>query len=65
KDVEKNGGKYKLGKEFNQKFMRKGIAGDWKNHFTRQMAVETETVFGDLLRLFEYESDAHWWKEVT
>lgn len=64
KDIEERGHQYKLGKEFNRKFMRKGIAGDWRNHFTRELAFDAETVFGDLLRFFDYESDANWWKEI-
>ena len=63
-DVKKNGHEYPLGKEFNLRFMRKGIAGDWRNHFNRTMAFDAETYFGDLLRFFLYESDAHWWKEL-
>jgi hypothetical protein len=64
RDIEENGNRYNLGKKFNQKFMRKGIAGDWRNHFTRELAFDAETVFGDLLRFFHYESDSNWWKEM-
>ena len=65
KDIEKRGEEYKLGKEFNLKFMRKGIAGDWRNHFNRKLASDTETVFGSLLRFFNYESDSSWWRDIT
>jgi hypothetical protein len=59
-----NGTSYNLGQEFNLRFMRKGIAGDWKNHFGRQEAFEAEAHFGELLRYFNYESDSLWWKEL-
>lgn len=65
KDIQENGNSYARGKAFNLRFMRKGIAGDWRNHFTREEAFETEAHFGDLLRHFNYESNPHWWKEIT
>lgn len=65
KDVVERGHQYNRGKDFNLRFMRKGIAGDWRNHFNRAEAFETEAHFGDLLRYFNYESNPKWWKEIT
>ena len=65
KDIQANGHSYARGKAFNLRFMRKGIAGDWHNHFAREEAFEAEAHFGDLLRHFNYESNPHWWKEVS
>ena len=64
-DVIQNGHNYNLGKAFNLKFMRKGIAGDWRNHFTREDAKKSESHFGDLLRHFDYEQDPLWWKKIA
>jgi len=63
-DVIQNGHNYNLGKSFNTKFMRKGVAGDWRNHFTRTEAFDAEVNFGELLSYFKYESDPLWWEEV-
>lgn len=62
--IMRRGQNYNLGKDFNLRFMRKGIAGDWRNHFNRAEAFETEAHFGDLLRYFNYESNPKWWKEI-
>ena len=63
-DVKKNGHEYPRGKDFNLKFMRKGIAGDWRNHFNRTMAFDAETHFSELLQTLGYESSSTWWKEI-
>lgn len=63
-DIMRNGHNYKLGKVLNLKFMRKGIAGDWRNHFTRADARNAETHFGELLSYFKYESDPSWWEKI-
>ena len=39
---------------------RKGIAGDWKNHFTRRLAEHFHSRYGDLLKGAGYERDAAW-----
>jgi restriction endonuclease Mrr len=39
---------------------RKGVAGDWINHFTRQHAEAFEASFGDLLTRLGYEEDSDW-----
>jgi lipopolysaccharide transport system ATP-binding protein len=50
----------KLGEEDVMSHGRKGVAGDWKNHFTRQMAELFHARYGDLLKDTGYESDASW-----
>lgn len=64
KDIQEKGQRYNLGQDFNLKFMRKGIIGDWRNHFDRATAFDSEVAFGQLLRYFNYEQNAEWWKEI-
>ncbi len=39
---------------------RKGIAGDWRNHFTARMKEEFKQRFGDALIRTGYEQDMNW-----
>lgn len=39
---------------------RKGIAGDWKNHFTRRLGELFHSRYGELLKGGGYEKDATW-----
>src|ERR1043166_987710 len=39
---------------------RKGIAGDWRNHFTERIKVAFKDVYGKLLIQTGYERDANW-----
>ena len=41
-------------------FLRKGIAGDWKNHFTREAAEVFDRYCGDALIAAGYEPDRTW-----
>ena len=48
------------GSENSQSFLRKGIAGDWRNVFTREAAQAFEHYHGAMLRRFGYEANAGW-----
>lgn len=41
---------------------RKGVAGDWKNHFSRRVRESFGRRYGDLVVQTGYEKDPDWWK---
>lgn len=45
-------------------FMRKGIVGDWHNHFTREQAKYFNIHFGEFMLEQGYIDDLEWWKDV-
>ncbi len=50
----------KRGQENLSAHQRKGIVGDWRNHFTEQMKEEFKKRFGDVLIKTGYEHDLNW-----
>lgn len=50
----KNIAKRKPGEENKKEFLRKGIAGDWKNYFSKEASDAFEFYAGEELRLFNY-----------
>jgi len=50
----------KRGIESRGDFIRKGIAGDWKNHFTRRAGEVFDRYCGDTLIRLRYEKDRSW-----
>jgi hypothetical protein len=45
-------------------FMRKGIVGDWRNHFNRDQAQRFNDHFGQFMLEQGYVDDLEWWKDV-
>lgn len=43
---------------------RKGVSGDWRNHFSRQTGEMFEAVFPGLLAHCGYEAGIDWWKPL-
>lgn len=43
---------------------RKGVAGDWRNYFTREHGRYWERAYPGLLRSIGYESADDWWEEL-
>ncbi|ACV06868.1 sulfotransferase domain-containing protein [Kytococcus sedentarius] len=54
----------KAGQEDTSSFQRKGIAGDWRNHFDRTAAEAFDAVAGDALITLGYERDHSWVETV-
>jgi hypothetical protein len=48
------------GQEDRRRFYRKGVAGDWKNHFTAEQREQFKQLAGDLLVTLGYERDLSW-----
>lgn len=45
-------------------FHRKGIVGDWRNHFTRAIGEEFNRELGGLMLRLGYIDSLDWWKEL-
>jgi hypothetical protein len=48
------------GQEDRKRFYRKGVAGDWKNHFTEEDKRAFKALAGDMLIRLGYERDLSW-----
>lgn len=49
-----------LGEEDRKSFLRKGLPGDWKNHFTAMHKGRFKELFPNVLQQLGYETDGHW-----
>ena len=54
----------KAGEENRDSFLRKGMAGDWQQHFTREAGEAFDSYAGADLVDFGYESDRDWFRAL-
>lgn len=47
-----------------ERVLRKGIVGDWKNHFNRDMGLRAHKLFNPLMFDLGYERDLNWWRAL-
>lgn len=52
------------GDEDRQSFQRKGVAGDWRNHFSREAGEVFDSCTGDALIDLGYETDRDWYRHL-
>ena len=61
--TEQHGDGLNYGKEFQLQFLRKGVVGDWKNHFTPEHRRLAEGYFGRMMRELGYTESERWVNE--
>jgi len=59
-DFQRLSGGRNRGQEGKNSFFRKGVVGDWKNHFTPELGEMYTRLIGDFLIEFGYEQDYSW-----
>jgi hypothetical protein len=64
KYIEKHGHTMPYGLEGQRGMLRKGIVGDWRNHFSKENAKRVHDEFYDMLNSLGYENDPEWWEKV-
>lgn len=58
-------GRFPYGAEHERyKVLRQGIAGDWKNHFTQDIAQRADATFNPVMSELGYEDEDEWWKDL-
>lgn len=60
RDFEKLSGGRKKGEEDTSSHFRKGVAGDWRNHFTERHIRYFKAAMNDILVKYGYEQDDQW-----
>ena len=54
----------RAGTEDRKSFLRKGVAGDWVNHFDRSAGERFDQLAGDLLVELGYADDRRWYHDL-
>ena len=63
--IQRDGATRPHGKAIQLKNLRKGIVGDWKNHFTRSDGKLAQKYFGELMTILGYEPETNWWVNLS
>jgi len=63
-DIMRFSEKYSYNRKIQNKHMRKGIVGDYKNHFTQDDGLFFERTFGEELEKYGYEHDRQWYLKL-
>ena len=50
----------RFGRENVNSHFRKGVAGDWRNHFDDELKTRFKILYGDALIAAGYEKDLNW-----
>lgn len=58
-----DGGDIPLGRDFNLRFLRKGVVGDWKSFLSPRMCQIIQQHHGEMLFELRYESNPHWYRK--
>lgn len=53
-----------FGSEFESFHLRKGVVGDWINHFDREVGEYLAPLWWPLIKELGYEEDEDWWKKL-
>ena len=64
-DMKRQTGGRAAGVEDRSSFIRKGVAGDWVNHFSKASAKLFHELAGDATISLGYENDPQWWQNRT
>ena len=62
--IENHGQNMPYGRKIQLINMRKGIVGDWRNHYKREHAILAEQYFGDAMRKYGYDAPEGWWRNI-
>jgi hypothetical protein len=61
--AKKAGGRH-VGQEDSRSHYRRGEAGDWRNHFSPELAAAFRDRYGELLLMLGYENDVCWARDL-
>lgn len=62
--IREHGQDLPYGRETQLGNLRKGVVGDWENHFDRAQAKRAHEYFGELMTILGYEPETNWWANL-
>lgn len=62
--MQQHGDRYTYGKGIQLRNLRKGVSGDWKNHYKRKHGRLADRYFSEKMEMFGYEPNSDWVEEL-